>query len=105
MIQLTETLFLSADKYQFIIKEEKISKDGKKQLKNISFLPKLDMVFNYIFELNLKKELILTPSELTYHKALKEVAEDMQEELTNKLIEISADVKKWLSCMDKEAKD
>lgn len=102
MIQLTKNLFLSADKYQFIIVEERTAKSGEKKLHHIAFYPKLDMVFNFIFELNLKRELIFSKDDITNHTSLKEIAEDLYEELTNKLLEISADVKKWLAEQDKE---
>jgi len=101
MIKLSNNFYLSADRFQFIIKEKKITQTGKGKgevvFNNIAFYPNLYMIFEFIFELNLKQNLELSGEELSTLKELKEVAEDSYENLHSKLAEISTGAKKWLA--------
>lgn len=61
MIKVTEQLYIDADSKNYILKEKGIVKDeksenfGKEIFKDLGYFRKLENVFNYIFELNVKE--------------------------------------------------
>lgn len=61
MIKITEKYFIDADSKNYILKEKSIIKDeksencGKEFFKDLGYFRKLENVFDYIFELNIKE--------------------------------------------------
>ena len=61
MIKITEKYFIDSDSKNYILKEKGIVKDeksknfGKESFKDLGYFRKLENLFNYIYEINIKE--------------------------------------------------
>ena len=85
MIKISDKFYLSADRFQFIIKEKKIKKTGVKKgetfYDNYAFYPKLSQIFSFMFELGLKEDLEVSDEDITTLKELNNTAKMEYENL------------------------